>query len=136
MIEWHGDLAEQIAKQAGMKAIRDFAEQILTDAIDLTPHDTGTLRRSGTVTVGNMPSAESTFQSAEAGSQVKYDNPLGQEQAVYISFSTPYAIKQHEDLALSHTDGQAKYLESAFNQRQGQLKGYVDQQIKQALESR
>jgi hypothetical protein len=50
--KWRIKEAVKIAEEAGLKALRTGAEAILTEAIDETPIDTGTLRRSGTVTVG------------------------------------------------------------------------------------
>lgn len=112
MIKWRGDEALRIAREAGFQALRDGAEHILTEAIDETPIDTGTLRRSGTVT--------------EAPS----------EDAVYISFNTPYAIKQHEDLTLNHPNGgKPKYLEDPFNRNKDKVINLVDNRIKEALKN-
>jgi hypothetical protein len=64
--------AKELARQVGMKTLHEGAEAILTESIQQTPFDTGTLRRSGTVT----------------------DAP--KENAVYISYNTPYAVHVHE----------------------------------------
>lgn len=90
-LKWYGKEVEALVKKAALSGLHDGAEAILTEAIDETPLLSGTLRRSGTVT----------------------DVPT--EDAVYISFNTPYAVKQHEDLSLQHKDGKAKYLEDPFN---------------------
>lgn len=47
---------------------------------------------------------------------------------VAVSYDTDYAVKQHEDMSLSHDDGrQAKFLESAMNsERQTALKLIAD----------
>lgn len=34
---------------------------------------------------------------------------------VAVSYDTPYAVYQHEQMGLNHTEGNAKYLENAFN---------------------
>jgi len=106
---WRGDLARRIARQAAMQALHDGAEHILTESIDETPIDSGTLRRSGTVT--DVPS----------------------EESVFVSFNTPYAVKQHEDLSLRHTDGKAKYLEDPFNRNKERVIRLVSDQVRQAL---
>lgn len=112
MMNWRGDLAEQIAKAAGMEALHTGAEGlILTEAIDEAPVLSGTMRRSGAVT--DVPS----------------------EDAVYVSFNTPYAVKQHEDLSLSHPGGgKAKYLEDPFNRNKDKVQRLVGEAIKRALQ--
>lgn len=107
---WRGKLAEKIVRQAAMQALHDGAEHILTEAIDETPIDTGALRRSGAVT----------------------DAP--NEGAVYVSFNTPYAVKQHEDLTLNHPrGGKAKYLEDPFNRNKDKVQRLVAKTVRNAL---
>jgi len=66
-------------------------ENVLGDANALVPIEEGTLERSGAVTVDSR----------------------GLRAAV--SYGTPYAVVQHEDLTLRHDDGrQAKFLETAL----------------------
>lgn len=97
-IKWYGKEAVEIAVKAGMKALRTGGEKILTEAIRAAPVDTGTLRRSGTVTVGALPDSERVYGKAKAGTDAKdaYSGELGKEKAVYISFNTLYARAQHE----------------------------------------
>lgn len=120
-VTWNGQLAKQIAKAAAMSALRDGAEAILTESQDEVPHATGTLMRSGTVT----------------------EAPT--EQAVYISYNTPYAVKMHEDLTLRHPDPKnpisstgrnAKYLENPFNRNINKVLKLVERRVKNALQSR
>lgn len=109
-LKWRGEEVERLIRETAFQAIRDGAEAILTEAIDETPIDTGTLRRSGTVT------------------------EAPQENAVYISFNTPYAVKQHEDLTLKHPrGGKAKYLETPFNANKKKVIKYAERKIKEAL---
>lgn len=108
---WRGDIAEQIARKAALNALHTGAEAILTEAIDETPILSGTLRMSGTVT------------------------DAATEGAVYISFNTPYAVKQHEDLQLSHpSGGKAKYLEDPFNQNKQKVLKLTEAEVKRALQ--
>ena len=109
-VTWNGQLVLQIAKAAAMSALRDGAEAILTESHTEIPHDSGTMQSSGTVT--------------EAPS----------ENAVYISFNTPYAVKQHEDLTLRHSDGRkAKYLEDPLNRNADRAIRLVQTRVRRAL---
>jgi hypothetical protein len=135
--KWRIKEAVNIATEAALKALRTGAEAILTEAIDETPIDTGTLRRSGTVTVGALPDGEQVYQAAESGSGMKdaFPGPEGKEKAVYISFNTPYARRQHEELDYEHPrGGKAKYLEDPFNRNKKKVLQYAEKQVKKALE--
>ena len=135
--KWRIKEAVKIAEEAGLKALRTGAEAILTEAIDETPIDTGTLRRSGTVTVGALPDGEQVYEAAESGSDMKnaFPGPEGKEKAVYISFNTPYARRQHEELGYNHPlGGKAKYLEDPFNRNKKKVLQYAEKQVKKALE--
>jgi hypothetical protein len=135
--KWRIKEAVKIAEEAGLKALRTGAEAILTEAIDETPIDTGTLRRSGTVTVGALPDGAQVYEAAESGSEMKnaFPGPEGKEKAVYISFNTPYARRQHEELGYNHPlGGKAKYLEDPFNRNKKKVLQYAEKQVKKALE--
>ena len=134
--KWRIKEAVNIAEEAGLKALRTGAEAILTEAIDETPIETGTLRRSGTVTVGGLPDGAQVYEAAESGSDMKdaFPGPEGKEKAVYISFNTPYARRQHEELGYNHPlGGKAKYLEDPFNRNKKKVLKYADEQIRKAL---
>jgi hypothetical protein len=108
---WRGAAAKNTARVASMKALHDGAEAILTESQDEVPHDTGTLQRSGTVTYALR------------------------EDAVYISYNTPYARRQHEDLTFRHEEGRkAKYLEDPYNRNVVKVKKLVDLRVKKALQ--
>jgi len=142
--KWRIKEAVKIAEDAALKALRTGAEGILTEAIDEAPVDTGTLRRSGTVTVGSLPkNPGQIYQDArpvEEGGQEKehkdaFPEPIGKEKAVYISFNTPYARRQHEELDYEHPlGGKAKYLEDPFNRNKKKVLQYAEKQVKKALE--
>jgi hypothetical protein len=135
--KWRIKEAVKLAEEAGLKALRTGAEAILTEAINETPIDTGTLRRSGTVTVGALPDGAQVYEAAESGSDMKdaFPGPEGKEKAVYISFSTPYARRQHEELGYNHPlGGKAKYLEDPFNRNKKKVLDYANKQIKKALQ--
>lgn len=134
--KWRTKEAVKIAEKAGLKALRTGAEAILTDAIDETPVDTGTLRRSGTVTVGSRADGGQVYAAAEAGTEMKdaFPGEVGKEKAVYVSFNTPYARRQHEELDWEHpVGGKAKYLEDPFSRLKKKVVKMAEQQIKKAL---
>jgi len=141
--KWRIKEAVKIAEEAGLKALRTGAEAILTEAIDEAPVDTGTLRRSGTVTVGSLPKNptqiyEESLPPEKGGSGMEhkdaFPDPVGKEKAVYISFNTPYARRQHEEVGYYHPlGGYAKYLEVPFARKKKKVLKYADKQIKKAL---
>ncbi len=135
--KWRIKDAVKIAEEAWLKALRTGAEAILTEAIDEAPVDTGTLRRSGTVTVGKLPDLAQVYEAAESGTEMKdaFPGSVGKENAVYISFNTPYALRQHEELDYKHPrGGKAKYLEDPFNRNKEKVLQYAEKQVKKALE--
>jgi len=110
--------AKELARQVGMKTLHEGAEAILTESLKEVPHATGTLQRSATVT----------------------DVP--KETAVYLSYNTPYAVRQHEDLTLRHPDPRnpistpgrkAKYLEDPFHRLKAKVMKAVRLKVKKAL---
>ena len=141
--KWRIKDAVKIAEEAWLKALRTGAEAILTEAIDEAPVDTGTLRRSGTVTVGSLPKNptqiyEESLPPEKGGSGMEhkdaFPDPVGKEKAVYISFNTPYARRQHEELGYEHPrGGKAKYLEDPFRLLKQKVLKMADSQIKKAL---
>ncbi len=141
--KWRIKEAVKIAEDAGLKALRTGAEAILTEAIDEAPVDTGTLRRSGTVTVGSLPKNPTQIyeeslplEKGGSGKEHKdaFPDPVGKEKAVYISFNTPYARRQHEEVGYNHPrGGKAKYLEVPFHRNKKKVVKYADLKIKKAL---
>jgi len=99
-----------------LRAARDTglelaAEHLLATAIPLTPKDDGPLRASGTVSV---------------------DKSKGQSA---VSYDTPYAARQHEELTWHHTEGQAKYLETPFHSEADVMKAIIATQYRRATRS-
>ncbi|GAA3705389.1 hypothetical protein GCM10023081_46780 [Arthrobacter ginkgonis] len=81
-----------IVNGAAVRGLTLAAEHALGEANKNVPIEEGTLERSGYTTV----------------------DPGGLQAA--ISYDTPYAVRQHEDMSLRHDDGRtAKWLENAVN---------------------
>lgn len=77
---------------AQLRAVGLAAEHLLEQANRTVPHDEGDLEGSGATT------------------DPAFDQPGRAVSAVY--YDQPYAVRQHEDLTLSHPDGRrARWLE-------------------------
>lgn len=115
---WDDREARRLARAAAMDALEDGADGVLTESKEEVPHATGTLMRSGTVTRDDK------------------------RNRVYVSYSTPYAVRQHEDLTLRHPDPtnpissagrKAKYLEDPFNRNKRKILRRAELRVKKAL---
>jgi hypothetical protein len=81
---------------AGVTALHQIGEDLLGAAIEEAPLEEGTLRASGDVTVNVLP----------GGAEL------------VVSFNTPYAARQHEEVTWDHPRaGKAKYLEDPLKER-------------------
>jgi hypothetical protein len=101
------------AHAAGVKAIHQFAWQVVANAQVLAPVETGALKASGR--------AEPPVVSGDDVEQV-------------VGFNTPYAWFVHERLDLRHAEPtQAKYLETAMRNMTPKLAPFVAQKVKEAM---
>lgn len=87
-VSWDGPVVKARAKAGAARGLRRAAEFVLGESRAIVPIEEGTLARSGAVDV----------------------DPVGLRATV--SYDTPYAARQHEELTWRHDPGrQAKYLE-------------------------
>ncbi len=92
-----------------LQGLRLAAELVLERSNRLVPIEEGTLERSGRVT----------------------DN--GQDE-VAVSYDTPYARRQHEDMTLRHDNGrQPKFLKTAMAQSRREVAELVAAHVRKAL---
>lgn len=100
---------------AGMlDGIDKAGEHVLGVSNDHVPIEEGTLERSGKVTT----TVDSSVPKVRAS----------------VSYDTPYAAKQHEDLTLKHDSGRnAKFLENAMNSERGTIGKIVASTVKEFL---
>lgn len=91
--EWDGDIVSAAINASAAAALNHAAELLRGDSQPLAPIDTGILRGSAQVT------------PATAGNLT-----------AHVSYDTPYAARQHEELGWRHDEGQAKYLEGPLTQ--------------------
>lgn len=94
------------------RALDVAGEQVIGDAQQLTPVDTGALAGSATT----LPAEE------KAGSIEKT-----------IGFATDYAAAVHERLDQHHEVGQAKYLETAMRNDAEKVAAYVAERIRKEM---
>lgn len=93
-------------------AMNEWCEDTMTLAKERTPVDGGTLRASGTV--------EPPVYSGDVVTQ-----SLG-----FGGAASAYALEQHERLDFAHATGQAKFLESAVNDREAKLVAMVKKAVR------
>jgi len=103
--------AVAVKVNAGAKAgLTAALEHLLEESRRIVPIDEGTLSRSGKVSV--------TADGTEGA----------------VSYDTPYAAKQHEDMTLNHPNGrQAKYLEQPAHAEKATMTGLVAGAIRAAV---
>lgn len=88
-INWEGDAAKEVMRRSAARGLHRAAEFVLGESRKVVPIEEGTLSRSG---------ATDTDEALLVAT---------------VSYDTPYAVKQHEDLSLHHDAGRhAKYLET------------------------
>lgn len=101
---------KKAAEQAARRGLALAGEHILGESRKEVPHEEGTLERSGAVTMDDT------------------------ELRVAVSYDTPYAVRQHEDLSLQHDEGRkAKYLEDPLNREASTALDIVGAEIRRAL---
>lgn len=95
---WNGDKTMRAIRSASLEAFWLLGQQVLTDAAPDVPVETGTLLRSGRVSIGKLPPPGAVYAEAQAGISDDGNTPdFGQkEDTVYVSYSTPYALWLHE----------------------------------------
>lgn len=97
-------------KDAARRGLAKAGEHVLGESRKEVPHEEGTLERSGAVTM----------------------HPT--ELQVTVSYDTPYAVRQHEDLRLKHDEGRkAKYLEDPLNREASTALDIIKAEIRRAL---
>lgn len=106
-VKWHGKEVTQELHSAAVKGLKDAAEFLLDESNKIAPIDEGTLIASGETSVDAQK-----LQSA-------------------VSYDTPYAVVQHEDMSLSHKNGrQSKFLETAYKNNIKRIRDYLARSIK------
>ncbi len=107
-VTWRGTEAKARARRGSSRGLTLATEFALGEARKKVPHEEGTLERSGRATVDDLEGA--------------------------VSFNTPYAVEQHENLTLGHDPGRtAKYLENAVNSNRDTLAKLIAEAVRREL---
>ncbi|MCO7196897.1 minor capsid protein [Pseudonocardia sp. McavD-2-B] len=94
---WNGGQVKDATGDAVLRGLATAGEHLLSVSRMEVPIEEGTLERSGRATVD-----QASYTAA-------------------VSYDTPYAVRQHEELGYRHDSGRkAKYLEDPLN-REGQV---------------
>lgn len=108
---WRGQEIARMVHQAAYRGVTEAAEFVLGEANKIVPIETGALMRSGHV--------DADRDTLEAD----------------ISYDTPYAAVQHENLEYNHDPGrQAKYLEQPLYAEAATVRRIVAARIERALD--
>ena len=108
--EWHGDIVKAMIQGNAADALNHAAELLRGDSVPLAPLDRGPLRASAQVT----PATDSNLTA-------------------YVSYDTPYAARQHEELDWRHDDGQAKYLEGPLTENEAKYQQAIASRLGEGL---
>ncbi|MFE5681737.1 minor capsid protein [Streptomyces sp. NPDC056512] len=109
-LQFTGAAVEHEIRAAAARGLYLAAEHVLARSTEVVPLDEGPLQHSGTASV-------------DAGSL-----------SAAVSYDTPYAVRQHEELDYRHAPGrQAKYLEGPLNGARGEVAQIIAAQVRRAL---
>ena len=109
-VTWNGDIAAAAIRAAAVRGLRLGTEHVLQVSRGRVPIEEGTLERSGTATVD-----EAALKGA-------------------VAYDTPYAVRQHEDMAARHDAGRtAKYLEQPLAEEAETVQQIIAAQVRRAL---
>lgn len=107
---WRGAQAVAVIEAAGARGVTKAAVRLAGLAVDQTPVQDGILRGSAQVTAATTS-----------------------DPRALVSFDTPYAVRQHEELGYQHPQGgNAKYLERPLREREVELRGIIAAELRRA----
>jgi hypothetical protein len=110
-VEWNGPEIIGIFEGASMAGLELAAEHLLQVSSFLAPLEEGTLARSGEV---------STDES---------------DMVAAVSYDTPYAVRQHEELTWRHAEGKtAKFLENPMTEERDTMLELIAAALRDATE--
>ncbi|MGW0756131.1 minor capsid protein [Streptomyces sp. NPDC002814] len=109
-LRWNGAAAMRGTRAGAVRGLRIAAEHVLAESRKVVPIEEATLERSGVATVD-----ESSLTAA-------------------VSYDTPYAIRQHEELNYRHDAGRsAKYLERPLTEQADAVAEIIAAQLRRSL---
>jgi hypothetical protein len=109
-ISWHGARAKSAARTGAARGLGLAAEHVLQVSNTRVPIEEGTLERSGVTDVD-----ESELRAS-------------------VSYDTPYAVVQHEDMTLQHDAGRSpKFLEQALDEEWKTAERIIAREVRKEL---
>lgn len=109
-LKFNGPQVKAAGHDGAVRGLRLASEHLLQRARTRVPIEEGTLERSGVASLD-----EGALQAA-------------------VSFDTPYAQRQHEDMTLRHDSGRtAKYLENPMSEESGAMGELIAATIRREL---
>ncbi|MFC8584224.1 hypothetical protein ACFUGD_06665 [Streptomyces sp. NPDC057217] len=109
-VTWNGPAIQRAQRAGAVQGLRLSAEHLLAETRKVVPIEEATLERSGVASVD-----ETTLTAA-------------------VSYDTPYAVRQHEDMDLRHDAGRtAKYVERPLVENSGEVQQIIAAQVRRAL---
>lgn len=109
-IQWNGAAVTKEMRAGAVRGLHLAAEHVLGESRLVVPIEEATLSRSGATSVD------------------------ASELTAAVSYDTPYAARQHEDLTLRHDPGRtAKYLEKPLTETRGDQAQIIGAAIKGRL---
>lgn len=110
-VTYNGPAVLGAMRAGAVRGVRLGAEHLLAVARSRVPIEEATLERSGVVSVD-----EGSITAA-------------------VSFDTPYAVRQHEELTYRHDAGRtAKYLERPLHEENGTITEIIAAQVRRAIQ--
>jgi hypothetical protein len=109
-LRFNGAPAARELRAAAARGLYLGAEHVLGKSNEVVPLDEAELQRSGTASV-DLPSL-----------------------TAMVSYDTPYAARQHEELTWRHAPGRtAKYLENSLNSARPEVTALIAAELRRAL---
>jgi len=124
-MEWEGveemnerfDRMDKATAKNVAHAMVENTEALLGKSMRIAPLDEGTMIGSASAKVNLIEVAHGTKDGAPISTGSKPNAKPGQAIVGEVSFNTPYAARQHEELTYKHLPGkQAKYLEQPLKE--------------------
>lgn len=110
-LKWRGKVVTAKEKAGAVRGLELGTEHLLGESRKQVPLEEATLERSGT------PSVDRGALKAA------------------VSFDTPYAVRQHEEMTWRHDPGRnAKYLENPYYSEQDVILGIIAAELRRALQ--
>ncbi|MEU0332232.1 hypothetical protein [Streptomyces sp. NPDC006193] len=109
-IRFNGAAAQRELRAGAARGVFLAAEHVLGKSNEVVPLDEAALQRSGTASVDAL------------------------SLTAMVSYDTPYAVRQHEELTWRHAPGRtAKYLENSLNAARQEVAALIAAQLRRAL---